>query len=157
MRITREVPACLCSQCWVPRGFWGPVRALLQPPITAQHAEIRPRRWRASLQQCWLMKMTVEEKRTVMRRFKKKVTRVCLKVQKHGGALHSQKFNDFCNNCRSCYPGTGVSWRTTACNVEGALGKTWKKYEPCVAAGHLGLHTGCGAGTQCRRTTDLCF
>lgn len=72
MRITREVPACLCSRCWVPRGFWGPVRALLQPPVTAQHAEIRPRRWRASLQQCWLMKMTVEEKRTVMRRFKKK-------------------------------------------------------------------------------------
>lgn len=64
--------------------------------------------------------------------FQKKVPRVCLKVQKHGGALHRQKFNDFCNNCRSCYPGMGVSWHTTACNVEGALGKNEKNMNPVL-------------------------
>lgn len=150
---------CLWSWCSTPLYFWGSLQALPQLPALrakqapAPCAEIRPGRLRASLQQCRLMKMTAEEKRTVMRHFKR-VTRACSKVRKHWGALPCfsswGNSNDFSNNCRSSYPSTGTFWFKTTCNMEVTLGKTWTLVSsPCKKAEGEDHSAGAGWTRRC--------
>lgn len=66
----------------------------------------------SSLQQCCLMTMMAQEKRAVMR-ISKEVTHARWKVRRakvNSSGFSNRWDNDFPNNCRSSYPGTGTFW-----------------------------------------------
>lgn len=88
----------------------------------------------SSLQQCCLMKMMAQEKSLLMRHLKKKshvLTGRCRSAEVNTPGFSNRWNNDFPNNCRSSYAGTGIFWFKTSCKREGALGK----HNPCAAAG----------------------
>lgn len=61
----------------------------------------------------------------------------CGSAEVNSSGFSNRWNNDFPNNCRSSYPGTGTFWFKTSCNREVALGKQ----NPCAAAGCSSRHT----------------